>query len=157
TTYAATHRVPADAFAKVTSNIERLVGARNAAQSRLTIGYSFLVDVSNVNDLTIAAQLAKSIGVDYFQVKPIVYYSRSNAQYSEQSPMWEALERQLPALVALEERNFRIRLLGHKFRDMRLQDTDFGRTYDECRGNELLATVGADGSVDLCCPYKGVP
>jgi MoaA/NifB/PqqE/SkfB family radical SAM enzyme len=155
-TYATTHRVPLDAFGKVMTNLRRLVAARDAARSRLTIGYAFLVDNSNVDDLLLAGHLAKQIGVDYFQVKPIVHYNRSNTQFAKHSSMWDRLEQQMPELVALDGDRFRVRLLGHKFRDLRLQDVNFGRTYHECRGNELLATVGADGSVDLCCPYKGV-
>jgi MoaA/NifB/PqqE/SkfB family radical SAM enzyme len=154
-TYARTHRVRPQAFETVTGNIRALVRRRDAAGSPLTIGFSFLVDTSNVDDLSAAAHLARALGVDYFQIKPITHYVESNLQFAAHSPLWDRLERQLEEVSALESERFRLRFLGHKFRDIREQQAYYGRSYDECRGNELLASVGADGSVDVCCAYKG--
>jgi cyclic pyranopterin phosphate synthase len=154
-TYSRTHRVRLEAFAKVTANIAALVRRRNEAGSELTVGFSFLVDHSNVSDLLPAAALAKSLGVDYFQLKPIVNYVESNEQFSEASTMWRDMESQLEDVFALEDEQFQVRLLGHKFQDIKLQEQFYGRSYGQCRGNEVLATVGADASVDLCCAYKG--
>lgn len=156
-TYMRTHRVRPHAFETVTSNIRRLVGGREATQSALTIGFSFLVDSSNVDDLAAAARLARDLGVDYFQVKPITHYVESNEQFSRQSALWDTMERQLAEVAELDSDRFRIKVLGHKFRDIREQERWYGRTYGTCRGNELLASVGADGSVDVCCAYKGHP
>nr|MDT0658184.1 radical SAM protein [Micromonospora sp. DSM 115978] len=154
--YARTHRVNAGLYRVVLENIRRLVDERTAAPtSRLTVGFSFLVDASNVADLAEGARRARAAGVDYFQVKPIVHYDRSNGQFSADSGMWTELERQLDEVWALHGPDFDVRVLDYKFGD--ITRADHGRSYDVCRGNELLATVGADGSVDLCCAYKGVP
>lgn len=155
-TYSRTHRVPLHAFEKVIANIAALVRARNESKSELTVGFSFLVDSSNVSDLLPAAKLAKSIGVDYFQLKPIVNYVESNLQFDENSKMWRDMESQMEEVFSLEEDHYQVRFLGHKFQDIKLQEQYYGRTYGECRGNEVLATVGADSSVDVCCAYKGV-
>jgi MoaA/NifB/PqqE/SkfB family radical SAM enzyme len=153
--YASTHRVNPGVYRSVIANIARLVEQRTAAASRLTVGFSFLVEHSNVADLAEAARQAKAAGVDYFQVKPIVHYQRSNDQFDADSVMWSELDRQLAEVWAMHGEDFDVRVLDYKFGD--LGRSDQGRTYDVCRGNELLATVGADGSVDLCCAYKGVP
>lgn len=154
-TYSKTHRVKLDAFDKVIANIERICERRTARKSGLVVGFSFLVDESNVSDLAQAARLAKSIGVDYFQIKPIVYYEECNSQFDEESTLWKDLYSQCDQVADLPDETFNIRLLGHKFEDMRRTDIEHGRSYSSCRGNELLATVGADGSVDLCCAFKG--
>ncbi|MFY1638118.1 radical SAM protein [Solwaraspora sp. WMMB335] len=154
--YARTHRVNAALHQVVLDNIRRLADERAASSaSRLAIGFSFLVDTSNVSDLAEGARRARAAGVDYFQVKPIVHYERSNGQFGEGSTVWTELERQLDEVWALHSADFEVRVLDYKFGD--ITRADHGRTYDVCRGNELLATVGADGSVDLCCAYKGVP
>ncbi|HEU4507282.1 MAG TPA: radical SAM protein [Pyrinomonadaceae bacterium] len=154
--YSRTHQVRFGSFARVTGNIAALVNKRNATESPLTIGFSFLVDNSNVSDLLAAARLAKSIGVDYFQLKPIVNYIESNEQFSASSSMWKEMESQMDEVFALEDDHYQVRFLGHKFEDIKLQEKYYGRTYDQCRGNEVLATVGADASVDVCCAYKGM-
>jgi len=154
-TYSRTHRVPINAYDKIIANISTLVEKRNQAGSKLTVGFSFLVDNSNVGDMAGAARLAKSIGVDYFQLKPIVNYIESNVQFEATSRLWEAMEAQLDETFALEDEKYKVHFLGHKFTDIKLQQQYYGRTYNQCRGNELLATVGADGSVDVCCAYKG--
>jgi MoaA/NifB/PqqE/SkfB family radical SAM enzyme len=154
-TYSRTHRVRPEAFSTVTGNIEELVRRRQAAGSALTVGFSFLVDSSNVDDLAAAATLARTLGVDYFQIKPITHYVESNDQFALQSPLWIRMQRQLDDIAGLESERFRVRFLGHKFRDIQEQQDFYGRSYDCCRGNELLASVGADGSVDVCCAYKG--
>lgn len=153
--YSVTHRVPLEAFEKVTRNIGALIERRREKGSRLTVGFSFLVDNSNVDDLLKAATLSRSLGVDYFQLKPIVNYVESNAQFSAESELWRRMEGQLGEVFGLETEQFQVRFLGHKFEDIKLQEQYYGRTYQQCRGNELLATVGADGSVDVCCAYKG--
>ena len=154
--YERTHRVPAREFDRTIGNIGRLVRQRAEGADRPTIGYSFLIDQSNVGDMTRAAELAKTLGVDYFQMKPIVHYECTNEQFDAEARMWDAIWAQLSGIFSLQSKSFRVLALGHKFRDIQRQSTDYGRTYEVCRGNELLATVGADGSVDLCCAYKGV-
>lgn len=152
--YARTHRVKSALYAVVLRNIAALVAERDAVKSRLTTGFSYLVDESNVDDLAEGARRAHDAGVDYLQIKPIVHYTQSNEQFSGGSTLWQRLDAQLEDVFALASETFEIRLLDHKFRDV-VQQQDYGRTYDVCRGNELLATVGADGSVDLCCAFKG--
>ena len=153
--YSRTHRTTPDQFQRVIDNIAGLLQVRDQENSNLTVGFSFLVDRSNVDDLRAAAALSKSIGVDYFQIKPIVHYVESNNQFCEESELWRKMEDQLPGVFELRDNRFAVHFLGHKFSDIKMQEQYFGRTYDVCRGNELLATVGADGSVDVCCAYKG--
>ncbi|RPE39971.1 MoaA/NifB/PqqE/SkfB family radical SAM enzyme [Streptomyces sp. Ag109_O5-1] len=152
--YARTHRVNKALHNVVLRNITTLAAERDAAGSGLVMGFSFLVDESNVHDLAEGARRAKAAGVDYFQVKPIVHYERSNEQFEQESSLWTVLEEQMAQVRQLRDEHFDIRYLDHKFDDVTRQE-DYGRTYDVCRGNELLATVGADGSVDVCCAFKG--
>lgn len=56
------------------------------------IGYSFLIDQSNVNDMITATQIAKDANVDYIQFKPIVNYYKSNSQFSSESAIWEKIK-----------------------------------------------------------------
>lgn len=153
--YAATHRVKPGDYEDVLANIGRLAAERNRRGSSLVLGFSFLVDTANVHDLANGARRAKAAGVDYFQVKPIVHYDGSNEQFAAASAMWDSIDAHLDEVFDLESDDFRVYVLGHKFDDVQKQEASYGRTYDTCRGNELLASVGADGSVDVCCAFKG--
>jgi len=153
--YSKTHRVKPESFERVISNIRAICADRTKIGNPLVVGYSFLVDHTNVSNLAEGARLAREIGVDYFQVKPIVNYDDSNAQFNESSDMWKTLSEQIDQCKDLPSDSFELRILGHKFSDIQKQQEGYGRSYSQCRGNELLATVGADGSVDVCCAYKG--
>ena len=153
--YARTHRVKPEDLGPVLANVKRITAARDAAGSSLVVGYSFLVDESNIDDVVEGAHRAREAGVDYLQLKPIVHYARSNEQFAHESELRGQLDAALPAVVEALGDAVQLRFLNHKFTDLAEQDSAYGRTYDVCRGNELLATVGADGSVDVCCAYKG--
>ncbi len=118
-----------------------------------------MIDQSNVNDMITATQIAKDANVDYIQFKPIVNYYKSNSQFSSESAIWEKIIKKkiFSKIRLMEDDKFKIRILEHKFSNIKLQnEKNFGRKYDKCYGCDLLASIGANGSVDLCCAYKGL-
>lgn len=150
------HRTSENDFAKIVNNLKALCRAKSKHKSNIVIGYSFLVDSINIEDMIDAVKLAKEIGVDYIQIKPIVNYYESNSQYSKKSKIWEKLENMFQEVKKMENKNFKVIILNHKFENIKLQEENYGRKYDKCVGCNLLASIGANGSVDLCCAYKGI-
>jgi MoaA/NifB/PqqE/SkfB family radical SAM enzyme len=59
-------------FYKIIENIKELVRVKKELKSDVTIGISMLVDVDNYHELYEAAVMAKELGVDYFQGKPLI-------------------------------------------------------------------------------------
>lgn len=150
------HKVVKQQFEKIIDNIKKIVDKKEKTKSILTIGYSFLIDSYNLNDVIKSIKLAKSLGVNYLQFKPIVYYHKSNEQFSNESEVSNVLVELLKVMEKEETDSFKIRYIEHKFNNIQLCEENYGRFYDKCYGCKLLASVAANGSVDICCAYKGV-
>lgn len=150
------HRTSENDFEKICKNIKLMTEAKKKYNSNVVIGYSFLIDKANFKDIVESTKLAKELGVDYIQIKPIVNYTGSNEQFSEKSEIWKELDLKFEEIKALETENFKVRILNHKFDNIKLQNENYGRKYHKCVGCNVLASVGANGSVDLCCAYKGI-
>lgn len=142
-------------FDNIIGNINHLCACRNKFNTNLIIGYSFLIDEANVNDIPLAVDIASKIGVNYIQFKPVVYYDKSNRQFN--IPEFEAkIKTLLDAAQAKQTDSFKILVLQNKFENIKLEDSHFGRTYKECVGCKVMASIGANGSVDICCAFKGM-
>ena len=143
-------------FSVITRNIRAVCTERERSNSNCVVGFSFLIDSSNYEDTLPAVRLAKSMGANYIQLKPIVHYDRDNSQFSSTSKLWEYISHAFIQAKELETDHFAVHILDHKFRNIRLEKENYGRQYTKCVGCNLLASIGADGAVDLCCAYKGM-
>ncbi len=106
-----------------------------------TIGVGFLLDSANWRDAPAMAALARSLGVDYCQLRPIVAESADYGWVAEALPTLQALEG-TRTYVSLDR--FRELLYGSP------------RAYTVCRGSELVPCVTADGSVWVCPNTRGL-
>ena len=143
-------------FSVITHNIQEMCTERKLRKSKCVIGFSFLIDSSNYKEIVPAVELAKNLGVDYIQLKPIVHYDRDNSQFSCTSKIWDYIARAFEQAKHFESDQFSVHILDHKFRNIQLENENYGRQYTKCVGCNLLASIGANGAVDLCCAYKGM-
>lgn len=150
------HRAAPEDFEIIISNLRNLCRCKKIRKEGPVIGFSFLIDSTNYYDMVRAAEIAKDAGVDYIQYKPIVHYG-SNAQFAGDAPIWTEMEKAFRQVKALETSGFAVHILDHKFKNIQLEKENYGRKYTKCLGCNLFASVGANGSVDLCCAYKGRP
>ena len=150
------HQTSEKDFNIIINNIKKLCDMKRKYKTNVVIGYSFLIDETNIKDMIKATQIAKKLGVDYIQFKPIVNYTKSNSQFSADSNIWKKIDENFSKIRKMESEKFKVRILNHKFSNIKLQNENYGRKYDKCYGCDLLASVGANGSVDLCCAYKGL-
>jgi MoaA/NifB/PqqE/SkfB family radical SAM enzyme len=136
-------------FQKIVQVAARLVEEKKARKSSTTIGVSFLLTPDNYLDLVKAACVFRDVGVDYFQVKPIVMPAVERADAG--MIFWNnQLFDMLVALNAYQTASFRIYALGYKFADMLLNE-HAGLPFSRCWGHALYPTILADGSVIVCC------
>lgn len=143
-------------FSVITRNIHAVCTERERKNSNCVVGFSFLIDSSNYEDTIPAVKLAKSLGVDYTQLKPIIHYDRDNSQFASNSQLWKSINHAFIQAKELETDQFSVHILDHKFRNIQLANENYGRQYTKCIGCNLLASIGANGAVDLCCAYKGM-
>lgn len=143
-----------DQFNTIIHNLKRLCEIRNEKKSNLVVGYSFLIDEANVNDIPLSTDIALGLGVDYIQFKPVVYYTKSNDQYRD-ALFEKTVKQHLEEASRKQTNKFKVLILHNKFANIKLEESNYGRTYTKCYGCRVIASIGANGSVDVCCAFKG--
>ena len=110
------------------------------------IGFKFLLQPKTVNEVYEAAVLAKTLGCDDFQARPI---DRPGLQWTD----WELqiLAERLSMARELDGGGFHVYGVTHKF-GPRLEK----RQPTKCQVTSMAATTfGADGYVYICCDLRG--
>lgn len=137
-----------DSFDKIIDNMYQLSKIKNGL-----LGYSFLLveqkDFSNVNEIYDAAKLAREIGCDYFEFKPMVDIKHFLFKYSSEFLM--NLERQMEKVVNLQTPNFKIVSPKSVFKYSQ-ENLEQPKEYKECPIAKLRTLVTPYGIFP--CPYK---
>ena len=140
-------------FTKVVKNIEALNKRKKGI-----VGYSFLIMersttnnyFTNCGELIQAAKIAKEIGCDYFEFKPVVDMNHHLIPFSDN--MHLLISQQLPQLHELEDDNFRVVYPSSITNLLQGNDPDQPKQYDTCPVLELRTVVTPSGIYP--CPYK---
>lgn len=141
-----------DSFDKVTKAIGSMVKKKSAKGHGPTIGISFLVHPYNHRDIVRSVRRAKDMGVDYFQVKPVIRRACENQDVSVS--MLEELEGVYAEVRGFAGNGFDVIIHQEKLDD--IVDPGFGREYSRCLGHYFSSTICADGSVYICTEFRGI-
>ena len=109
-----------------------------------------LVEVSNINEITMAAKLAKDIGCDYFELKPSYDDNHQLVLHSEKD--MKAAKEELIKAKNLENSNFKI--LESVMLESSLNREKIGyqkKEYERCLSAEMRTLVTPSGC--YVCPY----
>ena len=153
-TYAKLKKVDVGMFANVLGNIEKLAKLKGG---RMRIGYKYLVHPENIYDDEIyrAIQIAKAIGADDFQLRPLLTdrsFFEHEIMYSPDTK--QVVDQQIDkARTDFEDENFKIYAVTHKFQP----DLKKKLNFDKCRATPLGSTWTAEGDVYLCVDRRGDP
>lgn len=137
-----------DAYKRVLENCKKLVSVK-----RGTLGFSFLIveneHYCNVDEIFSAALLAKQIGFDYFEIKPMV--DENHFLYKYTTDTLEKAFAQLDEALYLNDDRFQViypKSLKKYNEDSLLQD----KKYSTCPVMKLRCVVTNHGIYP--CPYK---
>jgi MoaA/NifB/PqqE/SkfB family radical SAM enzyme len=153
-TYSKLHDVRPGIFDKVVEDLKKLVKLKKSLKSNITLGSGMLVHPLNYKEIYSAAKMCKDIGIDYFQIKPVVQNVFSNKQYERE--WWD--NKVWPEMVKaneLSDDKFHVLVTTYKFYDVADPERDYGREYKKCLSTLLIATIMGDGKVYLCCHLRG--
>ncbi|SHJ38906.1 Radical SAM superfamily enzyme, MoaA/NifB/PqqE/SkfB family [Clostridium cavendishii DSM 21758] len=117
------------------------------------LGYSFLIiedeGFSNVNEVFEAAKIAKNLGCDYFEIKPMVDSKHFLVKYSDN--LLDKLYVEIDKALQLQNENFKIiypkSLLQYK--NLILEQP---KEYKSCPASDLRTVITPYGTFP--CPYK---
>ena len=146
-----THGMAAPQFETVLDNVRLLVARKKALGSRVTIGLGFLTGPKTRPDVYAFARLAKELGADYGQYRPLLRrQGEPDIDYSDDS----LIEEMLRAKRDFETPSYRVLCSEHKYR--LIAEGKLERTYRKCYGQNFAAVVAADRKMYVCCHMRGV-
>ena len=141
-------------FKKVIKNIENLTSVIEKKQTECDVAYKYLLHPYNSKEIFIAAQLAKSIGVKDFHLRPVGWDNIVKTLKKDPidfTPYIDSINKQIEESMKLENENFRFFGIRHKFMPNFQRKINFSR----CWAAPLVLTFGADGNCHLCFDLRG--
>lgn len=127
--------------------------------ARLTLGASFCVFDSNLDEIRLAARKVKAIGANYLEVRPVYPTTwRGGAQGDNgitDDNIDAAKAEILSARRELQDETFQIVGMVDRFDAIRsFRHRDY---YDACRITSLSTVISSDGKIYACCVTRGLP
>lgn len=159
-----------DAFDRVIENIRRLVDYSKSKSATLAsespgygVSYKYLLSIQNVDEVYKAASIAKSIGCKNFHLRPVgaTWFDLDLDKKFISHDLAAKLEAQISKARELEEKNFGVYAVTHKFGDQFQRSHQFHTCHAifmTCvfmppvnKGKKDAITIG------LCCDRRGDP
>jgi pyruvate-formate lyase-activating enzyme len=157
-----------DLFDKVIDNISLLVDYSNKKETKLStklqgygVSYKYLLHPLNVYDVGEAVKIAKDIGCRNFHLRPVgVPWDKLNTLSIEFSmDMISALDGQIERARNLEDDNFGVFGITHKFGDKLEKQNCFKKCYAIFMTGVVCPSKQGGDTFDfgLCCDRRGDP
>jgi len=148
--YAAIHQVPDHHFDKATANIRRAVEIKQELGLDVTLGMQQVLIKENGADAYNTAKLAKSLGCDYYVIKPC--HPHGNTAFETVSDLVQTHKETLEKISTLEDESFRA-IVRWNF----LAEAEAPRSYDRCLGLPFIVQIMSDGRIMTCYPQADHP
>lgn len=139
-----------DKFDDVIENISKLSNFRVLTNSKVDLCYKFLVLPENQYSIYDTCKLAKELGVQDFHVRPVDFERKDIKGHKKLSIDVIAVNHAFMRCHELENDNFRVYTVTHKF------DPEFHVKHDfkRCLATPLIMPLLTDGNAYLCVDKK---
>ncbi len=137
----------ADTFNKVIENIKMIVKAKELSGSSITIGAQCVVDENNVNDIVKCTELAKGLGLDYIQLRPLEYGVYEKGLFRE-------IQKGLEQCKHFQGNGFTVIISGKWAMIDPFSDLN-DRGYSCCWCYPFIGAIDVKGDVYICCHMVG--
>ncbi len=136
-------------FSRVIANIRRIVAAR---QGRLpTLGSQFVLASYSAPDVVKGAALSKSLGLDYYEIKPC-YVAPGKPDQMRNTITLEETCALMEEAKACEDDDFKVYAKIEQAQTVLANQDD--RRYDDCPGHKTTAVLEADFELYICVNQK---
>jgi radical SAM protein with 4Fe4S-binding SPASM domain len=142
------HRVHGQ-FEKIVDNVRCLVNEKKKIGNVLpTIGAQFVFYEENYHSIVEAAKLWRNVGIDYFEVKPLIEGEGSSVGTKVFSASdKEEVRKQMRLAEELETSSFQVYTKYGQYLNTISEEK---RAYRTCYGHALSANLWSDGNVFIC-------
>jgi len=141
-------------FNYVCSHIKMLATRIDELGVKNDLCFKFLLSPTNYKEIYAAAKLAKSLGVRDFHLRPVGYQNLvgvADFKVKYNGRMLKEIEKQMQAAMKLQDNNFNVYGITHKFNP----DFSIKKNFSRCWAIPLLPTFSADGNVYMCFDMRG--
>jgi MoaA/NifB/PqqE/SkfB family radical SAM enzyme len=147
--YAAIHNVPEDFFERVMVNLEKAVERKKSLGLSTVVGVQLVLLDENAGGVEAFGRQLKSLGVDYFSIKPFSQHPMTECSFS---PNYEKHSYLQAELEALQTDSFKV-----IYRAEAIERLGGKKRYEHCYGTNFLCFVSANGDVWECNVFAGDP
>ena len=146
------HRVKNE-FERIINNVQALVNEKKEKGADLpTIGTQFVFYDENYRSIVAATKLWKEIGVDYFEIKPLIEGEGSSVGKTVFSAKnIEAVKEQMKLAKEMEDMSFQVYA---KYGQYINTQSERQRKYRVCYGHALDPSLWSDGNLYLCSNHE---
>lgn len=146
------HRVKGQ-FEEIVENVQALVDEKKATGNKLpTIGTQFVFYEENYRSIVNATRLWKKVGVDYFEIKPLIEGEGSSVGINVFSAKdRDAVKEQMKLAKELEDDTFQVYT---KYGQYLTTISEESRKYRMCYGHALDPSLWSDGNLYLCSNHE---
>ncbi len=137
-------------FDEVIRNIKNLADINKQYINKTDLCYKFLILPENVQSISDACRLAKSLGVQDFHIRPVDFERSDIEGHKKLVFNRELIEEQFKLCHEMETDDFHVYTVTHKF------DKDFHVKHDftQCLASPLILPILSDGNGYLCVDKK---
>jgi len=137
-----------DAFDTACGNIKKLVDRTKRSQNRCDVAFKFLIFDYNQHEIYKACKLAKKLGVNDFHARPADMSHQGMGEFKDKAKSYDinVVLKQFEKCHELEDENFHVYTIVHKFDDTFKPKKDFS----QCYASPCCIQLCADGGIYLC-------
>jgi cyclic pyranopterin phosphate synthase len=149
------HRTTGTDFDDTLENMRRMADAKKKLNATVQLGSQIALCPENVHEIFEVGRISKDCGMDYVQIKPVVFHPRSTDSQLRKEFFQNALLRAREAREKLEDREFKVYVKEDQFAAILTDDYERGM-YGQCYAN-FFPIIEANGLVYYCSQTRGLP
>jgi cyclic pyranopterin phosphate synthase len=149
------HRTAEDDFENTLANMRRMAEAKRRLRANVQLGAQIALCPENVHEIYEVARVSKDCGMDYTQIKPVIFHPKTSDAQLEREFFLNALESARDTRRKLEDDHFKVYVKEDQFGAILADNHEVG-VYEECYAN-FFPIIEANGIVYYCSQTRGLP
>jgi len=149
------HRTTETDFDNTLENMRRMADAKKKLNATVQLGSQIAVCPENVHEIFEVARISKECGIDYTQIKPVVFHPQSSVSQLEREFFQNTLLLARDTRERLEDDSFKVYVKEDQFGAILAPDYERGM-YQKCYAN-FFPIIEANGLMYYCSQTRGLP
>jgi radical SAM protein with 4Fe4S-binding SPASM domain len=149
------HRTTETDFDDTLENLRRLAKKKKELGAKVQLGSQIALCPENAHEIYEVARVSKECGIDYTQIKPVVFHPQSRDSQLERDFFLNALARARETRDKLQDDRFQVYVKEDQFGAILAPDYERS-AYAKCYAN-FFPIIEANGIMYYCSQTRGLP